>query len=132
MECKKWSAKGKCRKASADKEPTTDPNTLGGKRPRADIYGLPPLPRTSHFVFVVMVLWCCVLVYSWVWACGFVGLCFVGVWVCGCVGLRVLWFYGSEGFWMFGCASLCLCLCMVLRVRMFSCGSVSVCVTLCL
>ena len=39
VECKKWSAKGKCRKASAegkcrkasaDREPTQDPNTLGG------------------------------------------------------------------------------------------------------
>ena len=30
VECKKWSAKGKCRKASADREPTTDANTLGG------------------------------------------------------------------------------------------------------
>ena len=27
---------GKCRKASADREPTTDANTLGGQRPRAD------------------------------------------------------------------------------------------------
>ena len=36
VECKKWSAKGKCRKASADREPTQDSNTLGGQRPRAD------------------------------------------------------------------------------------------------
>ena len=36
VECKKWSAKGKCRKASADREPTQDLNTLGGQRPRAD------------------------------------------------------------------------------------------------
>ena len=36
VECKKWSAKGKCRKASADREPTTHANTLGGQRPRAD------------------------------------------------------------------------------------------------
>ena len=37
VECKKWSAKGTYRKASADREPTTHPNTLGGQRPRADI-----------------------------------------------------------------------------------------------
>ena len=35
-ECKKWSAKGTYRKASADREPTQDVNTLGGPRPRAD------------------------------------------------------------------------------------------------
>ena len=38
VECRKWSAKGKCRKASADREPTTDANTLGGQRPRADLW----------------------------------------------------------------------------------------------
>ena len=37
VECKKWSAKGTYRKASADREPTTHLNTLGGQRPRADI-----------------------------------------------------------------------------------------------
>ena len=36
VECKKWSAKGIYRKASADREPTTHANTLGGQRPRAD------------------------------------------------------------------------------------------------
>ena len=36
VECKKWSAKGTYRKASADREPTTHLNTLGGQRPRAD------------------------------------------------------------------------------------------------
>ena len=36
VECKKWSAKGTYRKASADREPTTHLNTLGGPRPRAD------------------------------------------------------------------------------------------------
>ena len=36
VECKKWSAKGTYRKASADREPTTHANTLGGQRPRAD------------------------------------------------------------------------------------------------
>ena len=36
VECKKWSAKGTYRKASADREPTTHVNTLGGQRPRAD------------------------------------------------------------------------------------------------
>ena len=36
VECKKWSAKGTYRKASADREPTQDLNTLGGQRPRAD------------------------------------------------------------------------------------------------
>ena len=36
VECKKWIAKGTYRKASADREPTQDVNTLGGQRPRAD------------------------------------------------------------------------------------------------
>ena len=36
VECKKWSAKGTYRKASAEREPTQDLNTLGGQRPRAD------------------------------------------------------------------------------------------------
>ena len=34
MECMKCEYK----KASADRQPTTHPNTLGGQRPRADIY----------------------------------------------------------------------------------------------
>ena len=37
VECKKWSAKGTYRKASADREPTTYVNTLVGQRPRADL-----------------------------------------------------------------------------------------------
>ena len=37
VECKKWSAKGTYRKASADREPTQNVNTLGGQRPRADL-----------------------------------------------------------------------------------------------
>ena len=36
VECKKWSAKGTYRKASADRETTTLVNTLVGQRPRAD------------------------------------------------------------------------------------------------
>ena len=36
VECKKWSAKGTYRKASAEREPTQDLNTLGGQRPRGD------------------------------------------------------------------------------------------------
>ena len=32
---------GECRKASADREPTTDLNTLGGQRPRADLIQVP-------------------------------------------------------------------------------------------
>ena len=47
VECKKWSAKGKCRKASADREPTTHANTLGGQRPRADRLRAFPLARVS-------------------------------------------------------------------------------------
>ena len=41
VECKKWSAKGTYRKASADREPTQDLNTLGGQRPRADLIQVP-------------------------------------------------------------------------------------------
>ena len=41
--------RGECRKTSADKEPTTDSNTLGGSD-HVRIYGLPPLPPTSGFV----------------------------------------------------------------------------------
>ena len=41
VECKKWSAKGTYRKASADREPTTHLNTLGGQRPRADLIQVP-------------------------------------------------------------------------------------------
>ena len=41
VECKKWIAKGTYRKASADKEPTQDVNTLGGQRPRADLIQVP-------------------------------------------------------------------------------------------
>jgi hypothetical protein len=37
---------GECRKTSADKEPTTHLNTLGGSD-HVRIYGLPPLPPTS-------------------------------------------------------------------------------------
>ena len=41
VECKKWSAKGTYRKASAEREPTQDLNTLGGQRPRADLIQVP-------------------------------------------------------------------------------------------
>ena len=41
VKCKKWSAKGTYRKASADREPTTHLNTLGGQRPRADLIQVP-------------------------------------------------------------------------------------------
>ena len=36
VECKKWSAKGTYRKASAERHSTQDLNTLVGQRPRAD------------------------------------------------------------------------------------------------
>ena len=48
VECKKWSAKGTYRKASADREPTQDLNTLGGQRPRADPRGSMTPPTGQH------------------------------------------------------------------------------------
>ena len=70
VKCKKWSAKGKwkkasagkCRKASADREPTTHPNTLGGQRPRADRLRA---FRQAMFLYLSV--------------CGFVGLFVCGV-----------------------------------------------------
>ena len=41
VECEKWIAKRTYRKASADREPTQDVNTLGGQRPRADLIQVP-------------------------------------------------------------------------------------------
>ena len=64
VECKKWSAKGKCRKASADREPTTHSNTLGGQRPRADRLRAFRLAKVSRQSFVG--LWVAGL---WAWAC---------------------------------------------------------------
>ena len=52
VECKKWSAKGKCRKASADREPTQELNTLGGQRPRADSGRKRAFRRARVFLFV--------------------------------------------------------------------------------
>ena len=48
VECKKWSAKGSYRKASAEREPTQDLNTLGGQRPRADPRGSMTPPTGQH------------------------------------------------------------------------------------
>ena len=70
VECKKWGAKGTYRKASADREPTTHANTLGGQRPRADSGRKRAFRRARVFLFVGL------------WVCGFVGL-----WGCGVVGL---------------------------------------------
>ena len=77
VECKKWSAKGTYRKASADREPTQDLNTLGGQRPRADTQGASAHSAGPGFFCL--------------WVCGFVGL-----WVCGVVGL---WGCGVVGLW---------------------------------
>ena len=52
VECKKWSAKGTYRKASADREPTQDVNTLGGQRPRADSGRKRAFRRARVFLFV--------------------------------------------------------------------------------
>ena len=81
VECKKWSAKGTYRKASADREPTTHPNTLGGQRPRADTQGASAHSAGPGFF--------CLSV------CGVVGL-----WGCGVVGLWcvcVCVFYWPRG-----------------------------------
>ena len=62
VECKKWSAKGTYRKASADREPTQDLSTLGGQRPRADSWRERAFRRARVFLFVGL------------WVCGFVCL----------------------------------------------------------
>ena len=70
VECKKWSAKGKCRKASADREPTTDPNTLGGQRPRADrlrAFRLAKVLRQSFVGLWVAGLWAWAFVCVWMY-----------------------------------------------------------------
>ena len=81
VECKKWNAKGTYRKASAEREPTQDLNTLGGQRPRADSGRKRAFRRARVFLFVG--LWVCGFVGLWV--CGFVGLWGCGVVVCVCV-----------------------------------------------
>ena len=105
VECKKWSAKGKCRKASAgkcrkasaDKEHTQDANTLGGSD-HVRIYGLPPLPPTSDFVFMCYCV--CVFGVIGLWDCGIVSL-----WVCGLV--------------LGGVVCRCLCVCDYMRAVCF-------------
>ena len=52
VECKRWSAIGTYRKASAEREPTQDLNTLGGQRPRADSKRERAFRRARFFVFV--------------------------------------------------------------------------------
>ena len=62
VECKKWSAKGTYRKASADREPTTHVNTLVGQRPRADSKRERTF-RWARFLYLSV----CGLVGSFVW-----------------------------------------------------------------
>ena len=83
---------GECRKASADKEPTTHLNTLGGSD-HVRIYGLPPLPPTSGFVSMCYCV--CVFGFMRLWVCGVVSL-----WVCGLV------------FCGFVCVCVFTCLCL--------------------
>ena len=80
-ESAKRQVQGECRKASADKEPTTHLNTLGGSD-HVRIYGLPPLPPTSGFVSMCYCV--CVFEFMQFWVCGVVSLwvCFVGLCVC--------------------------------------------------
>ena len=93
VECKKWSAKGTYRKASADREPTTHVNTLGGQRPRADSKRERAFRRARFFVSVGLwvcgygCLLCCVVARSdakpsCMLCCGVVGLWCVCVCVC--------------------------------------------------
>ena len=56
VECKKWSAKGTYRKASADREPTTHLNTLGGQRPRADLWATASSADLRFRFYVLMCL----------------------------------------------------------------------------
>jgi len=97
VECKKWSAKGTYRKASADREPTTHLNTLGGQRPRADSKRERAFRRARFFVAVGLwvcgygCLLCCVVARSdakpsCMLCCGVVGLWCVCVCSVGRVG----------------------------------------------
>jgi hypothetical protein len=94
VECKKWSAKGTYRKANADREPTTHPNTLGGQRPRADSWRERAFRRARFFVSVGVGLWvwlpvvlrgravrCQTKLHVVLWVCGVVVcvcVCFIG------------------------------------------------------
>ena len=98
MEC----MKGECRKASADREHTQDPNTLGGSD-HVRIYGLPPLPPTSGFVSMCYCV--CVFGFMRLWVCGV-----VSSWVCGLVF----------------CGFVCVCVCVFTCLCLFGC-----CVFLC-
>ena len=71
---------GECRKTSADREPTTHVNTLGGSD-HVRIYGLP-------------LLCLCVWVYAIVglWGCEFVGVWISVLWVCVCVCVHMFVF----------------------------------------
>ena len=97
MKCKGKVQKGKCR-VSAERQvqtgnPHRDVNTLGGSD-HVRIYGLPPLPPTSDFVFMCY----CVCVFG-----------VIGLWDCGIVSLWVC------GFVLGGVVCRCLCVCDYMR-----------------
>ena len=76
MECKKWNAKDTYRKASAEREPTTHLNTLGGQRPRADSTAY--AHSAGPWLWLPVVLRGCVALVPNQVAC-----CVVGLWGCG-------------------------------------------------
>ena len=90
---------GKCRKASADREPTTHVNTLGGQRPRADLWATASSADLRFCFYVLLCL--CVWVYAIVglWGCEFVGVWISVLWVCVCVFTCLCLF----GCWVFLC-----------------------------
>ena len=109
VECKRWSAKGKCRKASADREPTTDANTLGGQRPRADLWATASSADLRFCFYVLLCLWVWVYAIVGLWSCEF-----VDVWI------SVLWV----------CARVCVCVCVCSHVCVCL-GAVCFCVIMC-
>ena len=91
---------GECRKTSADREPTTHSNTLGGSD-HVRIHGLPPLPPTSGFVFMCYCV--CLFGFMRLWVCGVVSL-----WVCGLVFCGFVCVCVFTCFCLFGrCVFLC-------------------------
>ena len=119
MECEKWIANGKCRKASADREPTLHLNTLGGQRPRADLWATASSADLRFCFYVLLCL--CVWVYAIVglWGCEFVGVWISASWVCVCVFTCCVCL-GAV------CFCVIMCDCMFVDLWVCSCSCVDV------
>ena len=79
VECKKWSAKGTYRKASAERHSKTHLNTLVGLRPRADSKRKRAFRRALGKIYRRAASFCCFLVRRFV---VFVVSSFVVSWCC--------------------------------------------------